>query len=324
MTAVPFLMLIVFCMAGAAFFSGMETGIISINRMRLRHAVRQGADWAVRLQGFLLQPDRLLGTTLTGTNLCVVVGTVTGTSLAVKWLGPHGEYAATVLLSLVILIFCEYLPKAWFHGRPMRRSRMLLPALQAGELILRPVTCLVLHFSRVLLPGLTTPFSVRGPLVTREDLKSLAREGEKDGVLSPRERWMINRVFELSARTVAEVMVPRISMETVFDDTTVREFYELARRSDVTRMPVVSRETGAFTGIVNIFYVVSRQPSDLDRPVSAFARPPLFLRDNTPVDEIFPRLRRFRQPMGLVQDQEGVVVGLVTTEDILQEIVGKL
>jgi len=113
-------------------------------------------------------------------------------------------------------------------------------------------------------------------------------------------------------------------MTIVNSDTTLADFFDTARESGLTRIPVYDRETDTFIGVMNVFYVLSVQESLHGRPVSEFARPPLFISEDMPVDDVLPRLRRSRQPMCLVSDVNDRVTGLLTTEDILEEIVGKL
>jgi CBS domain containing-hemolysin-like protein len=318
------IMIIIACMAGSAFFSGMETGVISIHRMRLRHFVRRGSKGAELLQGYLDNSDRLLGTTLVGTNICVVVISVVSASMAVDLLGEWGGAASTVVMSVLVLVFSEYLPKAWFHSRPLERCRRFAGMLRIGELILKPLGVTIIWLTRWLVPGPSRPLSKPLPFVTREDLKVLAREGEKDGVLSREERDMIHRVFELSGKRAREIMVPLKNMTSVWADTTVDKFFETARTSGFTRMPVRAKDTGEFAGVINVFYVLSSPELDTSRKVADFVRPPLFVSENMPVDDILPRMRRSRQPMCFVSNDESEVVGLITTEDILEEIVGQL
>lgn len=312
------------CLVGEAFFAGMETGVISIHRMRLRHFVRRGARGARLLQEYLHDYDRLLGTTLVGTNVCVVVVSVVAASAAVQVLGHWGEACATAVVAVVVLVFGEYLPKAWFHSRPLERCARFVGALRIAELVLKPVASAVVWLTRWLVPGPEESFSKPAPFVTREDLKLLAREGEKDGVLSARERVMIHRVIELSGKRAAEIMTPRNEITLVHSDTTIRDFFETARKSNFTRMPVIDGSSGDFIGVINVFYVLSSAHKDMDQLVAEHVRRPLFVPEGMPVDDILPLLRRVRQPMGLVKNEAGDVTGLITTEDILEEIVGEL
>jgi putative hemolysin len=316
--------LIVVCLLGQAFFAGIETGVISISRMRLRHFVRQGDPGALTLQMYLEHFDRLLGTTLVGTNLSVVILSVISASIAARWLGPWGEPVSAIVVALVVLVFCEYLPKAWFHSRPIERCRRFAGLLRLTELILKPFALGIIALSRLLVRGGEDSLSSPAPFVTREDLKVLAQEGERDGVLSPRERFMIHRVMELSHKTAGQIMVPLADMTTVTTETTVEAFRSVARQSGFTRMPVRDEARGGYMGVVNIFYILSGREVAMDRRVADFSRPPLYVNQDMPADDILPLMRRAHQPMCLVRDAAEAVVGLLTTEDVLKEIVGAL
>jgi len=318
-------LLILTCMGAHAFFAGIETGVISIHRMRLRHFVRQGHGRARLLEAFTENFDRLLGTTLVGTNICVVVSSVAAASLVLNLNIPGGQGLSSPVLAALVIVFCEYLPKAWFRARPLERCSRFAPLLRASEWIFRPFSSLIIATARLLTPGeRNKTFSRPAPFVTRDDLKVLAHEGEKDGVLSAKERYMIHRVIELSSRKAADIMVPGAKIISVFDDLPVPELFEFARRAGLTRMPVINRASGRFTGIVNVFFVLADGEKALGKTVAAFARPALFVPATVPADRLLPQMRRARQPMCLVRAADGEVIGLVTTEDILRIIVGKL
>jgi putative hemolysin len=318
------LLVIAVGMSGQAFFSGIETGMISIRRMRLRHFVRRGSRRAEILEYFLENTDRLLGTTLVGTNVCVVLVSITAAELVAELIGQWGEVVSTAVMSLLVLVFCEYLPKNWFQRRPLSRCYRFADALRAADRILRPFAFVVVGLTRLLVPGPAKSFSTPLPFVTKEDLKTLAREGEEDGVLSSKERAMIHRVMELSGKNAARITVPLEKMVTVDSTTSIADFCQKARESQRTRMPIYDANKESYVGIINVFDILRASAVDSTQTVMQFARPPLFVPEDMPVDDIFPRLRRFRQPMGLVVDEEGAVTGLVTTEDILEEIVGQL
>lgn len=318
------LVVILVCFLGQMFFAGIETGVISISRMRLRHFVRQGDPGARTLQVYLEHFDRLLGTTLVGNNLCIVVLSVLCAGVAAHWLGAWGEPASAVVVAVTVLVFGEYLPKAWFHSRPIERCRRYAGVLRFFEILFKPFALAIIGVSRLLVRGGADPLASPTPFVTREDLKMLAQEGERDGVLSPRERFMIHRVMELSHKTVGQIMVPRDRMTTVASDATVEAFKAIARQSGFTRMPVWDAAKEAYIGVVNVFYILSGRNAAIDGRVAACARAPLYIDEDMPSDDILPIMRRARQPLCLVRNNANEVVGLLTTEDVLKEIVGKL
>ena len=325
MIIVSNLTLILICMLGAAFFSGVETGVISIHRMRLRHRVKEGKPEARVLQGFIDNPDRLLGTTLVGTNICVVITSILSASLAGHYLPPRwSEIVSTLGMSALLLVFSEYIPKAWFQGKPMERCNRFAGILHLSSLILRPVSAILTGLTTLFLPRQSKAKGQQRLLNTREELQHLAHEGEQNGVLSHKERVMIHRVFELCAKRAGQIVIPRSDMITVASTATISELFKIARESNFTRMPVYDERTKKFVGIINIFDVLSTQSADSTQKVTDFARTPLFIPREMPVDDILPRLRLSRQPMCLVTDKEAEVVGLITTEDVLEEIVGQL
>jgi putative hemolysin len=310
------------CMVGSAFYAGIETGIISIHRMRLRHHVREGLPGAETLENFLKDSDRLLGTTLVGNNLTMVVVSVVLASLFAQLFESGGESIAAFVATVLVLIFGEYLPKAWFHSRPLERCRRFARLLRLSEIVFRPVSTAVLWITRWIVPGSTGSLTDSAPFVTREDLKVLAREGEEHGVLSQEERVMIHRVFELSGKRAREIMIPRDEITLVNRSDTLTSLFNTARTSGFTRLPVYDEDKKQFSGIVNVFDALSYRGDSTDRPLAWLARPPVFVHESTPVDDILPIMRRYKQPMCLVTGARENVCGLITTEDILEEIVG--
>jgi len=318
------LVVIVVCMLGEAFYSGMETGLISIHRMRLRHLLNEKRRGARLLQGFIDHPDRLLGTTLVGTNLCVETAAILAASAATTLMGQWGKPVVTVVLTALLVVFCEYLPKAWFQSRPLDRCLRFVDPLRWSWITLRPLGAIVTRIAGLLTPGGRDFSEARPAFVTRDELKLLTREGEQNGTLSPKERQMIHRVFELSHKTAKDIMIPREHMITVVRETTVPDLLHTARAAGVTRLPVTGEAPDEFVGIVNIFDVFAAPGATTEGTVADHMRPPPAIPEAMPVDEILPQMRMTRQQMCLVANEHNQVTGLVTTEDVLEEIVGKL
>jgi CBS domain containing-hemolysin-like protein len=317
-------LLIPLCMALEALFSGLETGVISIHRMRLRHSLKQGSHAAAILTQFLENTDRLLGTTLVGTNVCVVVISTVAASLAVELVGEWGESLSTCCVAITLLVCCEYLPKAWFHSRPLERCAPFAGFLHTAERVFHPLSVAILGITRLFLPGPSTVLSKSDPFITREELSVLAREGAQAGVLSHRESTMIRRVLELSGKHAGQIMIPREHITSVSTSTPIDEFLQIARTSGYTRFPVFNETKQAFVGVLNVYHVLLNRTLSDRTTAGDLARPALFIPAGMPSDEVLARMRRSRQPLGLVRDETGEVVGLLTIEDILQQIVGRL
>ncbi|MCX7006069.1 MAG: CNNM domain-containing protein [Kiritimatiellaeota bacterium] len=313
---------IIFILLGllmTAFFAGIETGLISINRLRLRHLVRRKVPGAAILQSFLQRPDDLLGTTLVGLNIGTTVAAVLATSIGLHLAGVAGEFAADVIMIVLILIIGEYIPKAWFQSFPARRCLPFARLLDGARWVLKPLHVPLMGVVKLFLPRATTDKAA--PFVTREELFHLATEGQTSGVLTAQEHRMIHSVFELKMMTCREVMTPREKIIHLHADTPVAEILEIARVKSLNRLPVYDDAKRQFIGVVNIFDVLC-DDSPTGKTARAYMRPPQLVADHTPVDHVLPRMRVTRQPMVLVVDERMEVIGLVTLADVLDEILG--
>jgi CBS domain containing-hemolysin-like protein len=311
------------CLAGAWFFSGIETGLVAINRLRLHHLVRRKVPGAETLQQFLQNIDMLLGTTLVGTNISVTVASTIAVNLGTDALGASGAWLASVLVTVVLVVFCEYFPKAWFQGFPSHRSLPFAPVLQAARWVLSPISVPLMGLVRLLTPGRPREDEKSRPLVTREEIVHLASEGKTTGILTPAEHRMIHEVIELKTKACREIMTPRDRMVCIRQDAPVAELLELARAREINRFPVFDPEKKNFVGIVHIFDVLA-DVNNTDKQARDYMRPCQFVADHAPVDHILPRMRVTRQHMILVTDDRFEVIGLVTLEDVVGEVIGAL
>lgn len=318
------LFFILFCLLCVAFFAGIETGVISIHRMRLRHLSEQGDERATILESFLDHPDRLLGTTLTGVNLGTVAASVMAASLGHNLLGSWGEVIMGVTLTIIVLVFCEYLPKAWFQSEPTKRCRQFAFVLRWTSVLLRPLASTVTWITQGLLPSSIKDQPLRPLFATKDEIDILAQESEAHGMLSPRQRIMIRRVLDLSNKTARDIMHPIATTTTARAEATVDEFCALVRKGGHARLPVFDATRNAYIGTANFFDVMSESREGNPTRIAAFARPPLFIAEATALVEVFTRLRVSRQPMCLVVNAQAEVTGVITTQDVLGQIVGML
>ncbi len=316
------LVLLFGCLAGAAFFAGVETGVISINRLRLQHLVRRNIPGAKIIRHFLTHSDLLLGTTLIGTNLLHVVSAVLAASIGQHLLGTPGATLAGVALLLVTLIGCEYIPKAWFQAAPARRVIPYAGLLQTAAWTLRPLTLVVNSIVRWTLPRRAVKSVDDKMLVTREELLHLAREGERSGVLTSHESEMIHGVFDLTHKTCGALMTPRDRMAYVSATASPREILDLARAREFSRIVVFDPSQKSFVGVVHIFDLLADDHPE-GKTAADYMRPPQLVASYLPVDHLLPRMRVTRLPLFLVTDDRYEVIGLITLEDVLREVTGE-
>lgn len=316
------LVVLLICLIGSAFFAGIETGIISINRLRLQHLVRRQVPGAQIIRNFLAHPDRLLATTLIATNLLHVIKAVLAASIGFHLYGPVGSAVAGLLLLIVMLVFAEYIPKAWFQAAPARRVLPFARLLFASAWLLAPLTFVVNTLLRWAMPRSATRQVEGKMLVSREELLHLAREGARSGVLTSHESEMIHGVFDLTHKTCGALMTPRDQMALVHANATSNQILELARQREFNRLPVFDPAQKSFVGVVHVFDILSDDAAE-GKTAADYMRPPQLVASYLPVDHLLPRMRVTRLPLFLVTDDRYEVIGLITLEDVLREVTGE-
>jgi len=313
---------IVLCLLAQAFLAGIELGVISINRHRLLHLVRTGSARAKIIQNYLHDTPRLFGTTLVGTCITLVTISTLAASLAERQFGETGQAAVAGVVSLIILVFGEYLPKVWFNRRPIDRCLPCANVLRLFERLLYPLVRLVIFVTEWASPQ--NRQEKQSLFVTREHIQTLVQDSAVGGQTSGLDRLMINRVLDLQMKSAAEIMTPIKQVTHAHDDATLQASYELARQSGHLRLPVLSADDGTCVGVLHLLGIIAT----IDNPDAVLVRdcmtPPLMVLPDVRADDLLPLMRRHRQPMAVVHDQTGHVLGLVTQENIVAFLMGSL
>ena len=308
------------CVSASAFFAGIETGVISMNRLRLLHRARLGSRNAKLLSGYLREPERLLGTTLVGCNLMSVVLSTLATDMGASF-GSAGIGAAAAFTTLILLLFGEFLPKSWFGSRPLERCVPAAPLLRFCELLFLPLSKLLMLATSWTKGGAEKS---RGLFITRENLRWLAKDSEAGGQISPIENLMIGRVLSLQLKTAAEVMTPIAQVRTLRPDATLGDAADLARSSHHMKFPVMTPDGARCVGVLNVRDVLAHitdKPNDKALP---HVRAPFYVKADVRADDVLPLLRRARRRMAVVRDKSGHILGILTVAGILRFVVGKL
>ena len=313
--------LIGLCLLVVAFLAGMETGVVAINRLRLLHRRRNGSRAAATIERFLRQPELLLGTTLVGSNLCLVVISTLAASLAESRWGKLGQLLTTAAVAITILVFGEYLPKAWFSSRPLQRCLPWAGLLELAERLMRPGARLVMWLTRWATPA--DPQAHNNPFVTREHLHLLARDSEAEGQISTFERLIIQRTLDLQLKTAADIMTPLAQVLSVRSNDDIAAAIEAVRRHGHKKVPVFG-EGGSCVGVLYMQEVLGIGPSVAAQPATRHMQPPFFIDCCLPADEVLPLLRRHRRHLGVVRTAGGEVRGIITVENVLKLLLGNL
>ncbi len=307
----------------SGFFSSSETGMMSLNRYRLKHLLQSGHKGAIRVNKLLERPDRLIGLILIGNNLVNILASAIATVIAIRLWGTAGILIATVALTLVILIFAEITPKTIAALHPEKvafpASWILLPLLR----ILYPVVWLVNIVTNALLRLLgVDPDKKRDENVSSEELRTIVTEA---GQLIPtRHRNMLLNILDLEDVTIDDIMVPRNEVYGINLDDSDQEILRTIQNSSHTRLPVWREDINDIIGVLHM-RSMSRilNTKGLDR--TALEREmdkPYFIPEGTPLHTQLLKFQQKKHRLAVVVDEYGEVMGLVALEDILEEIVG--
>jgi Mg2+/Co2+ transporter CorB len=318
-----------FCLLGvllvlSAFFSGTETALMSINRYRLRHRARQGQRSARLAEALLLRPDRLIGLILLGNNFVNIFASSLVTVIALR-LGGEGAIAIGAgLLTLVILIFAEVAPKTLAALHPERialpAALIYYPLLKLAYPIVWMVNLLANAVLRLL--GLNADLA-DGHSLSHEELRTVVAEA---GAMIPkRHQRMLISVLELQDVTVDDIMVPRNEIDALDLDDDWDDLLEQITQSQHTRLPVYRNDLDGIVGILHLRSIMGELASgELNREhLLQQAREPYFVPEGTPLHTQLLNFQRAKRRLAFVVDEYGDIQGLVTLDDILEEIVGE-
>jgi putative hemolysin len=304
MNSILMLVLLVMLLGLSAFFSGSETALMAISRLRLTHLAKTKPIRAGTVQGILKKPERLIGTILLGNDLVNVAMSAIATAFAVSLWGQKGIAYVTVVLTIVILIFGEITPKVYAKYFNERVSFLTAPFLNGVMIFFNPVVVAVTYVTNkiLLLVGVDVS-KMKRPLMTEDEIRTCIKMGWDEGAIMAEERKMLSRVFTLNDRTVGEAMVPKGKMTVLDAKASTDETIRAIVKTGYSRFPVKEGKNLHIIGLVHAKDLFGL--ADHGRPIS---------------------LNRILRPpyQSVVLDSTGEVTGLITLEDILEELVGSI
>lgn len=308
----------------SAFFSGVETGLISLNRIALRRKEEKGDRRAIILGKLLKNPERLLATILVGNNLVNVTATLLFLMLASRIWGPERAKLLTpLLLTPLLLILGEIVPKTLFRHKADTLTPFFARLLQGVHRLLSPSVTILTNVTGGM-TGFLGGDEKRSPFMTREDIRLLFVEGEKGGAIEKDERELIHGVIDFAAATVHEVMVPRIDIVAVRNDATWEEACETFEKYGYSRLPVYEDEIDKIVGMMYIFDLMRKGiPSD-ESSIKEFIREIPFVPESKKIEDLLQEFRDDHAFIAVVVDEYGGTAGLVTLEDLIEEIFGEI
>lgn len=315
-----FVTLIVVAASAAA-----ETALTSLNRIRLRNLAEEGDKRAQRIVKLHARPQSYLTTILVMSNVAVITASTLATIIAVDVSFNGAEILSTILLSLVVLIFCEITPKNAALQAPERWAYWLIGPVEAAIVVLTPLVRALSWITSHLIARVFGRQARRHPSVTESELRMMVEVSGEEGVLEEEASEMIDNVFELAETSVREVMVPRVDMVTIDADATVEEATRLILQGGQSRVPMYEEDSDDIIGVLYAKDLLRSYASN-QRPASvrALARPAFFVPESKRLDDLLREMREQRVHMAIVVDEYGAPAGLVTIEDLVEEVIGDI
>ncbi|MGM0905062.1 MAG: HlyC/CorC family transporter [Pseudomonadota bacterium] len=310
----------------SAYFSGSETGMMSINRYRLRHLVQNNHPGAKRVQYLLDRPDRLIGLILIGNNLVNIGASAIATILCLRWFGDAGILIATLGLTLIILIFSEVTPKTIAALHPERisfpSSFILLPLLKVMYPIVIGMNVITNSFMRLL--GVNPKQSQMADALSSDELRTVVNEA--GNLIPTSHQEMLVSILDLEKVTVEDVMIPRNEIVGIDISDDWKSIVKQLSNGQHTRVLLYRNEIDDAIGFLHardVMRLMSKNQFTADKSILVrAARDAYFIPEGTPLNVQLLKFQRRKERIGLVVDEYGDIQGLVTLEDILEEIVG--
>ncbi len=304
-------------------FSGFENGVISVNQLELENKAKRSRS-AAHLLGSVRQPDKLLGTTLLGNNIVNILMAALATYLVHRNIDParfDAKYTSLVV-GAIVLIFGEVIPKTLFRDKADRLVPVFYPFMQAVALPLKPLVAGVSWLNALLRKLLRITEGNSFNYLTKDDLTYLLTLTEEDGISEP-QMEMIEDALEFTEQEAHNVMVPRTELVAIPETATIAEAIEIARAEGFTRYPVYRQNLDNIVGILIIYDVLKREYTP-ETPVSRLMHKPFFTPENTDLDVLLKEMQKHHRSIAIVVDSYGGTAGIVTMEDILEEIFGDI
>lgn len=316
------ILIILFCIICESFFSGTETAFVSLDRAKIKALADKGDKRAIGINSFLEKPESFFSTTLLGTNLSAVISNTIATIMVITYLGEGYEYVTIFIMAPLLLVFGEIVPKTVYRYHADQISPRIVAPLKVIAGILKPFVSLLSKITECFVKFSRMDRAQAYPLTTREDLANYLDLWNINSRLKTAEKKMIERIFDFSETLAEDIMIPLVNIKALEDSDSIEEAIFKARRTGHSRIPVYSEEAYNIIGIVLAYDLITIQDKSLS--IKDIMRPARYVPDSIPVDKLLKQLRTEGNSIAVVVDEYGGTTGIVTVEDILEEVVGEI
>ncbi len=320
--------LIIICLIFMAILSSSEVAFISVNRIRLRHLMEKGNISAGIVQRIRDQHDRLFSAVILSGNLFTVLATSIGTALAIDYAGEDkGIIIATVVMTVLTVVFGELTPKTFAVTYAEGLSLLLARPMEIYIKTISPFVWIFNKLSNAIIRMFGGEIKPAPQFLTEEEMKAMIKIGEEEGALEKEEKEMLHNVFAFGDKKVTEAMVPRTEIVAITEDAAVAEVLSLVTDEGYSRYPVIMENVDNIIGVLyvkDILRKMAKEEVTPDTPIKSFIRDAYYIPESKMVTALLDEMQKNKFQIAIVLDEHGGTAGLITLEDIMEEIVGGL
>jgi putative hemolysin len=309
----------------SSFFSASETALMSLSKIRLRHMVDEGVKGSKTVANVVSDSSKLLSSILVGNNVVNIGASSIATSLFINLFGNEGVAIATGVMTVLVLIFGEITPKTIAAQDSEGVALKVAKPIKFIILILTPVVMVFNVITKIVFKIIGVDANIVQPYITEEELKTMVNVSHEEGLLEREERIIINNVFEFGDMQAKEALVQRMDIVAINVEDSFEEIIDTFKAEQFTRMPVYEETIDDIIGIVNIKDVVFLRDEEVKNfDIKNYMREPFYTYEFKKITELFEEMKKEKVQMAVVLDEYGGTAGIVTMEDLVEEIVGEI
>jgi putative hemolysin len=319
--------MIVLCVVLVALLAGSEAALLSVSKIRIRNLADQGVRNALAVAKLVEKHDKLFATILTTENFFIIIASSLGTAMALKLFHGESVILSSFLLTIFVVIFGEITPKTFAAQNAEKVSLAVARPMLFLVNLLTPIITVLNLFTTAILRLTGQHVKAHSPFVTEEELRMMIDLSGTEGILQHEERELLQNVFEFGDTVASEVMISRTRVIGLPEDATFRDLLEAAGSSGHSRYPVYRDSIDTVIGIVHLkdaLISLAGKLGEMDQPIKPLLTAPVFIPENKKIAELLPLMQKRRLQMVIVADEFGGTEGIVTIENLLEEIVGDI
>ena len=318
------LLLMVVLLMLKGFFSGSEIAMVNADKVKLNALAGKGHKGSRMVLEEFRSPEMLLGTTLVGTNIATIVLTTVGTLLVIRLVGDSGEWIAFLVFTPLFLVFGEIVPKSVYQHRSTEIAPKAIYVLRVFRVLFFPLVVVFSRLSRLAARVFGGGVLEQNVYMTREWIRSVAEMAERTSTVDAFDQGRIRRVIRFGDTTVGEAMIPIAEVTAINQTKSSRRAVAMVRNRGYNRLPVYHRNISNIIGVATITTWDMMDASLLEQPLEDLTKPALYVSPRQTIDQLLPLLRKRDDHMAVVVDEFGSAIGMITMEDIIEEVVGEI